>query len=157
MSRKKILIVDDSAVIVKTLSMKLTANGYDVVTAEDGASAVSAIRRENPDLLLLDISFPPDVAHGGGVPWDGFLIMEWLRRLEETKGIPVFIITGTDTEKFKTRALALGATNFFPKPVDSNQLLEAIHRATADKTGQSAPGGKSSTSGALPPLRMSKA
>ena len=48
--RKKILIVDDSPVILKTLSMKLTANGYDVVTALDGSDAVSAVRREHPDL-----------------------------------------------------------------------------------------------------------
>src|SRR5213594_4756279 len=77
---KKILIVDDSIVILKTLSMKLKSSGYQVLTAADGATAVSTVRRERPDLILLDITFPPDVAHGGGVAWDGFLIISWLQR-----------------------------------------------------------------------------
>src|SRR5438552_130966 len=89
MNQKKILVVDDSAIIRKTLSMKLKASGYEVLTAEDGSVAVSTARRERPDLILLDISFPPDVAHGGGVPWDGFLIMGWLKRMDEAKDIPI--------------------------------------------------------------------
>src|SRR5438105_5151015 len=117
MNRKKILVVDDSAVILKTLSMKLKASGYDVLTADDGAVAVSTARRERPDLILLDISFPPDVAHGGGVPWDGFLIMDWLHRMDEAKDIPVIIITGGDPEKFKARSMAAGAIGFFHKPL----------------------------------------
>src|SRR5947209_1060637 len=103
-SRKKILIVDDSVIILKTLSIKLRGHGYDVVTADDGAAAVSAVRRERPDLILLDISFPPDVGHGGGVPWDGFLVMSWLQRIEEAKGVPVIIITGGDPVDFKDRS-----------------------------------------------------
>ena len=80
---KKILIVDDNEVILKTLSLKLTSAGYAVLTAIDGSAAVAAARRDKPDLILLDLSFPPDVAHGGGVPWDGFLIINWLRRIDE--------------------------------------------------------------------------
>src|SRR5258708_35376570 len=83
LKRKKILVVDDSPIILKTLSMKLKARGYDVLTAEDGSTAVSTARRERPDLILLDITFPPDVAHGGGVAWDCFLIMHWLKGMDE--------------------------------------------------------------------------
>ena len=83
MNPKKILVVDDNAIILRTLSMKLKSSGYEVLTATDGAQAVSTVRREKPDLILLDISFPPDVAHGGGVPWDGFLILSWLQRLDD--------------------------------------------------------------------------
>jgi CheY-like chemotaxis protein len=126
MNRKKILVVDDNPVIVRTLSLKLTSAGYDVVSATDGSEAVSAVRKEKPNLILLDIAFPPDVAHGGGVPWDGFLIIEWLRRIEEAKSIPVIVITGSETEKYKERALALGATAFFQKPVDNDGLLDVI-------------------------------
>src|SRR6185436_18936059 len=85
LKRKKILVVDDSPIILKTLSMKLKSRGYDVLTAEDGSVAVSTARREKPDLILLDITFPPDVGHGGGVPWYGFLIMNWLMRMDEAK------------------------------------------------------------------------
>jgi len=88
MDRKTILIVDDDRVVQQALALKLKASGYDVLEAEDGAAAVSTVRRQKPDLILLDISFPPDVAHGGGVPWDGFLILNWLRRLDEGKDVP---------------------------------------------------------------------
>jgi DNA-binding response OmpR family regulator len=126
--RKKILIVDDSPVILKTLSMKLTANGYEVVTAEDGGSAVSLVRTERPDLVLLDISFPPDVGHGGGIAWDGFLILEWLRRLDEAKSLPFIIITAGDPAQYKHRALAAGAVSFFHKPINNEELLATIRQ-----------------------------
>ncbi len=126
MSRKKILVVDDSKLILKLMSLKLTAKGYDVLTAEDGGTAVSTVRQEKPDLILLDLSFPPDVAHGGGVAWDGFLLMNWLQRLEEAKHIPIIVITGSDPAKYKDRALAAGAVSFFHKPIDNEALLAVI-------------------------------
>src|SRR5262249_35678551 len=100
---------------------------FEVLTAADGATAVSTVRREKPDLILLDITFPPDVAHGGGVPWDGFLIMAWLKRMEEAQGIPIIIITGGNAADLKQRSLAAGAVDFFQKPIDNDQLLAAIH------------------------------
>lgn len=136
MSRKKILLVDDNLVILKTVSMKLTTAGYDVVTAEDGGAAVSAVRREKPDLILLDISFPPDVAHGGGVPWDGFLIMAWLRRMEEGRNVPVIVITGGDPLKYKDRALAAGALSFFHKPINNDELLAVIAQTLANSANE---------------------
>jgi CheY-like chemotaxis protein len=139
MNRKKILVVDDSRVILKTVSMKLTANGYDVVTAEDGAGAVSSVRKEKPDLILLDLSFPADVAPGGGVPWDGFLIMNWLRRLEEAKNIPIIVITGGDPARCKDRALAAGAAGFFHKPIDNDELLTVISQTLEKSTAQATP------------------
>jgi len=133
MSPKKILIVDDSPVVLKALSMKLKSNGYAAITAEDGASAVSLARREKPDLILLDVSFPPDVGHGGGVPWEGVLIMAWMRRMDEVKDIPVVIITGGDPVKTKERAIAAGAANFFHKPIENDELLTVI-RQTLEAT-----------------------
>lgn len=126
MNHKKILVVDDSQVILKAISNLLSANGYKIITADDGGSAVAAVRQQKPDLILLDISFPPDVAHGGGVPWDGFLIMNWLARIEEAKQIPIFVVTGGDAAKYKERALAAGAARFFHKPIEGDDLLAAI-------------------------------
>lgn len=132
MSRKKILIVDDSPVIAKTMSLTLNANGFDVLTAEDGATAAGVVRRDKPDLILLDISFPPDVGHGGGISWDGFLILDWVRRLEEAKNIPFIVITGGDPAKYKERAMAAGALAFFQKPVKKDELLAAIRQILPD-------------------------
>jgi CheY-like chemotaxis protein len=123
---KKVLVVDDNEIILKTISLKLQGAGYRVVTALDGSEAVAAARKEAPDLVLLDISFPPDV---GGVEWDGFRIMEWFHRLESVKKTPVIIITGGEDSRNKERAVAAGAVAFFHKPIDHDDLLKVI-RAT---------------------------
>jgi CheY-like chemotaxis protein len=132
MNGKKILVVDDSPIIRKTFTMKLQSCGYEVLNAEDGSGAVSLARHEKPDLILLDISFPPDVAHGGGVAWDGFLIMNWLSRMEEARGIPIIVISGGDPAKYKERALASGAVSYFQKPVKNDELLSAIRQALGE-------------------------
>src|SRR5215471_6228316 len=129
MNRKKILIVDDSPIILKALSMKLSAHGYEVLTAEDGSGAVSLVRLEQPDLIVLDISFPPDVGHGGGVPWDGFLILNWLRRNNGMEKVPVIVITGGGLDKYKDRWVETGVQDIFLKPIDHDALLATIRWA----------------------------
>lgn len=137
---KKILIVDDNAIIVKTLAFKLKSAGYAVLTAMDGAEAVSIARKEIPDLILLDLSFPPDVGHGGGVPWDGFLIMNWIRRMDEAKHIPIIVITGGDPVQFEKKSLDAGAVAFFRKPLDHAGLVSAIQRTLGERTDPPTPG-----------------
>ncbi|HEX4265510.1 MAG TPA: response regulator [Verrucomicrobiae bacterium] len=125
MNRKKILVVDDNLVITKTLSMKLESAGYQVIAATDGSEAATAARKEKPDLILLDISFPePGV--GGGVQWDGFKIIDWFRRLEEAKNVPVIVITAGEPEKYKSQSLSKGAIAFFQKPIDTKELIDVI-------------------------------
>ena len=123
---RKVLIVDDDAIILKTTSLKLRSHGYAVVTASDGASAIGVVRREQPDLILLDLSFPPDVAAGGAVAWDGFVILSWLRRLDAARNTPVIIITAGDPARYKDKSLADGAFAFFPKPIDHDRLLATL-------------------------------
>jgi len=127
-SKKRILVVDDDVVVVNRLSAKLKASGFEVVLAMDGSEAVSAVRHARPDLILLDITFPPDVAHGGGVAWDGFLIIQWLRRMDEVKDVPIIVITGGDSAKYKDKALAAGAVDFFHKPIDHDALVAVIRK-----------------------------
>lgn len=134
-SPKKILIVDDNEVILQAFSNKLRSCGYEVFTAEDGSAAVNSVRTKKPDLILLDINFPPDVAHGGGVPWDGFLIIDWLRRIDEAKNVPIIIITSGDQARYKQRAKDAGVISFFQKPVQPEELLVHIRKAL----GESAP------------------
>jgi CheY-like chemotaxis protein len=136
MSPKKILIVDDDAVFVKALSLLLQANGYQPLTAQDGSGAISTVRKGKPDLILLDLNFPPDVAHGGSVNWDGFRIMDWLRRMDEAKGVPIVIITSGDPAKDKDRCRAPKVAGFFHKPVDHEELLAAIRQALDGTTGE---------------------
>lgn len=122
---QKILIVDDNVVILKVLGNKLKAAGYQVATATDGAEAIREVRRQRPDLVILDINFPPDVAHGGGVHWDGYTIMEWLRRMEGLQ-VPIITITSDPPEKQRAKSLAAGAVAFFHKPVNPEELIATI-------------------------------
>ena len=126
---RRILVVDDNKVILRTTASKLKANGYEVLTAEDGGSAIRQVRQLQPHLILLDLNFPPDVGHGGGVPWDGLLILTWLRRTVEVQKIPVIIITGGDLEKYQSRFAEAGVLDIFLKPIDHDALLAAIRWA----------------------------
>lgn len=119
---RRILVVDDDAVVLKTTEIKLKAHGYAVSTAVDGPSAIHAARSEQPDLILLDLGFPPDLA----LTWDGFSIMNWLRRLESSKNTPIIIFTGGQEDSLYQRARAAGAAGFFHKPLDYAPLLALI-------------------------------
>ena len=129
---KTILVVDDNEIVIKTISLKLQGAGYRVVTAMDGSEAVAAARKENPDLILLDISFPPNV---GGVEWDGFRIMEWFHRLETVKKIPIIIITGSEDPKSKERATQSGAVAYFQKPLEHDYLLKVVRATLGESSG----------------------
>lgn len=132
MNPKRILVVDDNPVVLRAVAGKLESCGYQVITAEDGAGAVSTIRLERPDLVLLDISFPPDVAHGGGVAWDGFLIMSWVSRMEEARGIPIVILSGCEAAQYEQKALAAGATRYLQKPVDPDEMIAVIREVLGE-------------------------
>jgi DNA-binding response OmpR family regulator len=141
--RKVILVVDDNLVFQKATSMKLRAFGYDVITAEDGSAALSAIRKQKPDLILLDLNFPPDVANGGGLAWDGFLILQWLRRTRETVDLPVIAVTGGDLDLYRQHCQEAGIVDLLPKPLD-HELLRSKIRAVLNQ-------GESETKAPPPP------
>jgi len=128
---KKILVVDDNEIVIKTITLKLQGAGYQVIAAMDGSEAVALARKESPDLILLDISFPTDV---GGVPWDGFRIMEWFHRLNTARKIPVIVITGSEEAKTKERATAAGAVAYFQKPIEHDYLLKVIRATLGEAT-----------------------
>ena len=127
MNRQKILIVDDDPVIVKAMSLKLVPAGYEVVSAGEGSEAISAARKEKPDLILLDLNFPADV----GQSWDGFKIIAWLQRVDDAKGTPVIVISGGDAAKYKARAIQAGAVAYLQKPVNNGELLALIGQTLA--------------------------
>jgi CheY-like chemotaxis protein len=135
---RKILVVDDNPVVLKAFELKLKALGFQVLTASEGAGAVSTARNERPDLVVLDINFPPDVG-SSGLQWDGFNIMQWMHRFQEAAEIPVIIITGGDPAKFKDRALAAGAAAFFQKPINNEEFLMAVRRILGQHGAKASP------------------
>ena len=122
-------MVDDNEIVTKTITLKLQGAGYQVLTAMDGASAMSVVRKEAPDLILLDLSFPPDMS---GVPWDGFRIMEWFQRLNSSRKIPIIVITGSEDPLDKQRATSTGAVAFFQKPLEHDYLLKVVRATLGD-------------------------
>lgn len=134
----KILIADDNVVVLKTVSIKLKSVGYEVRTAMDGSTAISCVRRERPDLIILDINFPADLTRGGGIAWDGFLILEWLRRIDEVRDTPIIFITSGEPSKFREKALSTGAVAFFQKPIDQEEMLNVVRHTVGEPPEQSA-------------------
>lgn len=130
---KKILVIDDNRIVLTAMSFLLKAKGYSVLLAESGAETISILRKNKPDLILLDLDFPPDIGNIGGNLRDGFLILDWARRMCDAEKIPVIIVSSLDPEKYKERAMAAGIPIFFRKPVDKAKLLEAIQSTLGEK------------------------
>ena len=126
---KKILVVDDNPIILSVLSSALGSGGYEVFTAVDGPAAFTVVLQEQPDLILLDIFFPPDIFQSGNT-WDAFQIMHWLQRMggPQANRTPVFVISGAEPGEFRDRCLAAGAANYFQKPINIPELLDAIQQ-----------------------------
>ena len=122
---RKILVVDDNMIVLKAFEMKLKASGFEVVMATEGAAAVSAARANRPDLIVLDINFPPDVG-SSGMQWDGFNIMQWLRRVHEGLDTPIVVLSREDPAHYEQLCLAAGAAAYFQKPVDYKAFLQTI-------------------------------
>jgi DNA-binding response OmpR family regulator len=120
MDTTKILVVDDNATLRKGLGIRLRANGYEVLFAEDAISATAALVTERPDLVVLDLGLPCG---------DGFVVMERLHKNDRVAHIPVIVVTGRDIAGNRDRALQAGAAAFFQKPVEDDALLFAIRKA----------------------------
>jgi len=110
----KIALVDDDRNILTSVSMVLEAEGYDVSTFNDGASALTALSDEHPDLAVLDIKMPR---------MDG---MELLRRLRLKTDMPVIFLTSKDDEIDEVLGLRMGADDYMRKPFSQRLLVERI-------------------------------
>lgn len=118
-TRHRILLVDDDEDLRLGLQVRLTACGFQVDCAEDGAHAIHAVDQQKPDVIILDLTMP---ATGG------FRVLDWLKGHAAVANIPVIVVTARDAICYKADALAAGAAAFFQKPVDNHQLLAEIVR-----------------------------
>jgi len=123
MPKPKILIVDDDPDLRRALRLRLRANNYETVHAQDGYSAVAVARKERPDLIVLDLGLPAG---------DGFVVLERLQNIDTMAGVPVVVLTARDPQNNEERALRGGATAFFQKPVDNAELLDVIRASLTD-------------------------
>jgi putative two-component system response regulator len=113
----QILVVDDEPSIVDVLTRFLTREGYAVVTASNGRQALEQVQREQPDLILLDVTMPE---------MDGFTVCQRLKEDERTALIPITMLTGLDDREHRTRGIEAGADDFLTKPFEQSILRARI-------------------------------
>ncbi|HEX9090308.1 MAG TPA: response regulator, partial [Anaerolineales bacterium] len=109
MDRPKILIVDDEPFNVDYIEQELEDADYETLTASDGQEALDQVGRGKPDLVLLDIMMPV---------MDGFEVLSRLKANEETREIPVIVISASNDLKSVVRGIQLGAEDYLPKPFE---------------------------------------
>jgi len=114
-----ILVAEDDADLRLALKLRLLANGYRVVEAADGMTALSQVHEFKPNLILLDLGMPRG---------DGFSVMDSLNKHENTASIPVIVLTGRDRNGSLDPSLDSGARAFLQKPVQNVRLLALIQR-----------------------------
>jgi two-component system KDP operon response regulator KdpE len=111
---QRILVVDDEPRMIGFIRMNLELEGYQVIEAHDGLTALEAVRTQLPDLVLLDIMMPK---------LDGF---ETLRMLREFSSIPVVMLTAKGEEDDKVMGLELGADDYVTKPFGPRELSSRV-------------------------------
>jgi DNA-binding response OmpR family regulator len=116
-TRAKIMIVDDDPELRMALKMRLRANQFETVSACDGYSAIALAQKERPNLIILDLGLPAG---------NGYSVLKRLQENDALSSIPVIVLTARDPLGNEERSLDAGATAFFQKPVDNNELLEVI-------------------------------
>jgi len=111
---EKVLVVEDEPTLVETLSYNLARQGYAVVTAMDGRSALELARRELPDIILLDVMLPE---------LDG---IEVCRILRQEMAVPIIMLTARDEEIDKVVGLEVGADDYITKPFSMRELMARV-------------------------------
>lgn len=123
----RILIADDDPQLLRALRITLTASGYELITAADGAQAITAAVDHRPDLVVLDLGMPR---------LDGIEVIHALRGWSE---VPILVVSGRSDSSDKVAALDAGADDYVTKPLAIDELLARIRALTRRAPQQEAP------------------
>src|SRR6266446_3391556 len=118
--QSKILIVDDEPFNVDLLEQELEELGYETISAANGQEALARVAAEAPDLILLDVMMPI---------MDGFTVCRILKGNEETRFIPIVIMTALDGIDDRIKGIEAGADDFLTKPINQRELFARIETA----------------------------
>ena len=117
-AKNRILVIDDEPPIRKLLRTGLTTQGYEITDATNGRTALEALARETPDLIILDLGLPDMAGH------------DLLRVIRERhEDVPIMVLSSREDERGKVEALDLGADDYVTKPFGMNELLARIRAA----------------------------
>ncbi|PIR72939.1 MAG: response regulator [Candidatus Nealsonbacteria bacterium CG10_big_fil_rev_8_21_14_0_10_36_23] len=121
---KKILFIEDEETLQKTLGEVLKQEGYEIIPALDGEAGLNLLKSEKPDLILLDLVMPK---------MDGFEVLKRLKADEETKDIPVIVLTNLEGIGDVGKAIELGATTYLVKAQYSlEEVVEKVKKALGE-------------------------
>lgn len=123
MNKKKILIVEDEATLQKALTEFLTAEGFEVLSALDGEKGLELAKSGKPDLVILDIILPKK---------DGYEVLTEIKSREDTKDIPVILLTNLESPENIDKAFEKGASTYLVK---SNYKLEEVVKKIKETLG----------------------
>jgi CheY-like chemotaxis protein len=116
-TKKRILIIEDQAAIINMLRMRLEANNYAVITAGDGQTGLEKARKENPDLIILDVMLPK--IHG-------YKVCQLLKADPKYKSIPIIISSGRTPQEIRKIGQEVGADAYISKPFEAQTMLAKI-------------------------------
>jgi DNA-binding response OmpR family regulator len=119
----KVLVVDDDKDINEALQTMIRAEGFEVITAYDGETAVEQTIAHKPDLIVLDLKLP-------GI--SGYEVMRRLKALDASKSTPIVVMTASDLGRGRTKSLALGASDYLTKPFPKDKLMEILKGLLAE-------------------------
>lgn len=117
MSKKKILLVEDEKDMVYAVKLQLEANNFEVLTAYDGQEALDKARREEPDLIILDLMLPKI---------DGYKVCRMLKFDKKYKKIPIIMFTARVQENDEKMGYEVGADCYLTKPFELKALLDKM-------------------------------
>lgn len=115
----RVLVVDDDPQVVRIVQRSLEREGFEVVTAYNGAECLLVLDSQRPDLLLLDIGMPV---------LDGFQVLRLLKEKPDTKGLPIIMLTARSGGEDVARGLMGGADFYLTKPFGNDELVAAVRR-----------------------------
>ncbi|HSJ54263.1 MAG TPA: response regulator transcription factor [Anaerolineae bacterium] len=127
---QRILVVDDDKQIVRLLRTYLEQSGYQALVAYDGESALHIIRRERPDLVLLDLMLPDR---------DGWELMRIVRGDASLQGLPVIMLTARADDQDKIVGLELGADDYVAKPFNPREVVARLRAVLRRAQGEAPP------------------
>lgn len=118
-----VLVVDDEEMTRKLLRLMLERDGFVIVEAEDGLEALDIIKREMPDVIIMDVMMPN---------MDGFSACQALRSKPETAEIPIILLSARAQAEAIRAGLSAGANRYMTKPISKPELVQTIHELLSD-------------------------
>jgi DNA-binding response OmpR family regulator len=130
--KRRIVMIEDEPDILEVVAYRLEREGFEVSTSRDGEEGLARIRREHPDLVILDLMLP-------GV--DGTEICRLVKRDPQTRDIPIIMVTAKSEESDVVLGLGLGADDYVPKPFSPRELVARVQAVLRRAPVREADGG----------------